>query len=110
MEKSLPTSRMLPFSDRTAQSDPRPLPALTFDEPTLSVHTADLRAPSAQWLASRIGFAPGMAAMLAGLGRDTAAVLVRLVTDLEARHGTGALSLRGKAFVGTAMVPARGKL
>ena len=77
-----------------------------FGEPTLSVQSAHLHAPSARWLASRIGFAPGMAATLAGLGSDADAVLARLVTDLEARHGAGALSLGGKAFVGSAVVPA----
>ena len=37
-------------------------------DPVIAIATAHLEAPSARWLSERIGFAPGMAAMMAGLG------------------------------------------
>ena len=44
-----------------------------------------------------------MAAQVAGLGDDADAVKQRFVANLEARHGTGVLSLGGKAFIGSAL-------
>ena len=73
-------------------------------KPVIAVHAATLHAPSARWLAGRISFAPGMAAMLSGLGPDAAAVLSLLTANLEARLGHGPIALGGKAFVGTATV------
>jgi hypothetical protein len=67
--------------------------------------TARLNAPSARWLSERIGFAPGMAAMLSGLGERAPAVRERLVQNLEMRLGSGAIGLSGVAFIGTALVP-----
>jgi SAM-dependent methyltransferase len=79
--------------------------AAGFGEPPIATVTARLEAPSARWLAERIGFAPGMAAMMAGLGDRAAAVMERFVRNLETRLGTGPISLAGAAFVGTARVP-----
>ena len=69
----------------------------------IDLHSASLQAPSARWLADHLGFAPGMAAQVAGLGDDADAVKQRFVANLEARHGTGVLSLGGKAFIGSAL-------
>jgi len=74
-------------------------------EPAIAIATARLEAPSARWLSDRIGFAPGMAAMIAGLGQRGPAVLQRFIGNLEMRLGTGPIGLRGVAFVGTAQVP-----
>lgn len=65
---------------------------------------AELHAPSARWLAGRIAFAPGMAAMLSGLGDARAAVLDAFVARLENSQGSGPVSLGGVAFVGLARV------
>jgi hypothetical protein len=45
-----------------------------------------------------------MAAMMAGLGDRTPVVMQRLVGNLEARLGTGPVSLSGVVFIGTARV------
>ncbi len=73
-------------------------------DPAIAIETAYLQVPSARWLSERIGFAPGMAAMLAGLGHRGPAVMHRFVQNLEARFGRGPISLSGVAFVGTARV------
>lgn len=73
-------------------------------EPAITTTTARLEAPSARWLSERIGFAPGMATMMAGLGHRGPAVMQRFVGNLERRLGTGAIGLSGTAFVGTAEV------
>src|SRR5262249_62182437 len=73
--------------------------------PVVTTVTARLSAPSARWLCERIGFAPGMAAMLSGLGERAPAVRERFVQNLEMRMGSGAIVLSGVAFVGTARVP-----
>ena len=64
--------------------------------------TARLEVPSARWLSQRISLAPGMAAMMAGLGGHAPAVLQRLAANLEARLGQGPIGLAGVAFIGTA--------
>lgn len=74
-------------------------------EPEIARATARLEAPSARWLSERIGFAPGMAAMMAGLGHHRPAVVQRFVENLETRLGTGPISLSGVAFIGTARTP-----
>src|SRR5204863_220695 len=51
--------------------------------------TATLAVPSAPWLAERIAFAPGMAALVARLGAQRAAVLGAFVDRLEATRGSG---------------------
>lgn len=79
--------------------------AAGLDDPRIETVTARLQARSARWLADRIAFAPGMAAMMAGLGDRAPAVLERLVESLEGRHGSGPIALSGVVFVGTAQVP-----
>jgi SAM-dependent methyltransferase len=71
---------------------------------TIVTATACLEAPSARWLAERIAFAPGMAAMMAGLAGRAPAVIERFVENLEARVGPGPVSLAGIALIGTAQV------
>jgi hypothetical protein len=74
-------------------------------EPKIVTVTAKLQAPTARWLAERIAFAPGMAAVIGGLGDRGPAVMERFVDNLESRLGKGSISLSGVAFVGTAVVP-----
>ena len=78
--------------------------AAGFKGADIGCHTALLRAPSAQWLGQRIGFAPGMAVQLDGLGTARDLVVDRLVRNLEARFGHGEVNLAAKAFVGSATV------
>jgi SAM-dependent methyltransferase len=66
---------------------------------------ASLTAPSAQWLAERVAFAPGMAAMLAGFGERMPKVLESLRARLEMRFGNGPVGLQAKAFIGVAQKP-----
>jgi ubiquinone/menaquinone biosynthesis C-methylase UbiE len=73
-------------------------------DPAIVPATAHLEAPSARWLSERIAFAPGMAAMMAGLGDRAPAVLERFVESLEARLGPGAIMLSGITFIGTAQI------
>jgi ubiquinone/menaquinone biosynthesis C-methylase UbiE len=73
--------------------------------PVIRTATARLHAPSARWLSERIGFAPGMVAMLSGLGDRALAVREQFVQNLEMRWGSGPIGLSGVAFIGTALVP-----
>ncbi len=73
-------------------------------EPAIAVATADLETPSARWLSEHLGFAPGMAAMMADLGHRGPVVIERFVENLESRLGKGPISLSGVAFVGSAQV------
>ena len=61
--------------------------------------------PSARWLAERIAFAPGMAAMVGGFGTDRAAVLEAFVASLERDRGAGEVALSAVAHVGLATKP-----
>jgi hypothetical protein len=79
--------------------------AAALAEPLIETVTARLLAPSARWLSERIAFAPGMAAMMTGLGDRAPAVLDRFVDNLETRLGRGPIGLCGVAFIGTAQVP-----
>jgi len=67
--------------------------------------TARLNAPSAGWLFEGLGFALGMAAMMAGLGDGAAAVTERFVQSLKTRLRLGPIGLSGVAFIGRARVP-----
>jgi ubiquinone/menaquinone biosynthesis C-methylase UbiE len=60
---------------------------------------AALAAPSARALAGSLDFAPGMAAMLAGLGPDRARVLDAFAARLEADQGTGPVALAAVAHI-----------
>ena len=74
-------------------------------QPVVTTATARLNVPSARWLSERIGFAPGMAAMLSGLGERAPAVRERFVQNLEMRWGSGPIGLSGVAFIGMGLVP-----
>ena len=68
--------------------------------------TASLAAPSAQWLAERVEFAPGMAAMLASFAERAPEVLEAFRARLEMRFGKGPVALQAKAFIGVGQKPA----
>lgn len=61
--------------------------------------------PSARWLADRITFAPGMAALASALGADRQAVLDAFISALERDQGTGPVTLSAVAYVGIATKP-----
>jgi SAM-dependent methyltransferase len=61
------------------------------------------RLPSARWLADHIAFAPGMAAMVGGLGGDRGLVLDAFVAALEREQGRGEVTLTAVAHVGLAI-------
>ncbi len=63
------------------------------------------RMPSARWLADRIAFAPGMAAMVDALGSDRAGVLDTFVAALERDQGAGEVTLSAIAHIGIAKKP-----
>jgi ubiquinone/menaquinone biosynthesis C-methylase UbiE len=75
-----------------------------FADVVVDTCTAAVNAPSARWLAEHLAFAPGMAAMLKGLGDDSPKVLERFVARLESVQGTGPIALKGTAFIGTSQV------
>jgi ubiquinone/menaquinone biosynthesis C-methylase UbiE len=66
--------------------------------------TAELAAPSPAWLAERLAFAPGMAALLEGFGTARTEVLAAFRKRLEMLHGAGRVSLAARAFVGSVTV------
>lgn len=61
--------------------------------------------PSARWIADRITFAPGMAAMVDGLGTDRAHVLDTFVAALERDQGKGEVILSAIAHIGMVQRP-----
>lgn len=63
--------------------------------------------PSAAWIAQNIAFAPGMAAMVDGLGADRGAVLQHFVTTLERDRGAGEVTLSAVAHFGIGTTPDR---
>jgi hypothetical protein len=70
----------------------------------IEAHGAELRAPSARWLAGRMGFAPGMASLLAGTGADRSRVLATFIERVEKEQGMGGVRFGGRAFVAVANV------
>jgi hypothetical protein len=58
------------------------------------------RIPSAHWLADRIAFAPGMAAMIGALGPARPRVLNHFVAALERDQGEGEVELAAVAHIG----------
>lgn len=104
---------------RGAPPPPGPLPAqLRYTEPaalaallesggfevaSITRVEAPLRAASAKTLAAALDFAPGMAALLAGLGRDRTAVEVAFAAALEADQGEGPVALGAVAQIGLAI-------
>lgn len=75
-----------------------------FPELKLRVSTSRLAAASARTLADNIAFAPGMAAMVNGLGGAAAEVLDRFVARVEGKQGKGRVMFAGKAFIACATV------
>jgi SAM-dependent methyltransferase len=63
------------------------------------------RLPSARWIANRMAFAPGMAAMVGALGVDRAAVLDAFVAALERDQGRGEVGLSAVAHIGFGRKP-----
>jgi SAM-dependent methyltransferase len=98
----------------------RPLPAqLRFKEPEefqalfadaglptaeISAVAAELVAPSPAWLAERLAFAPGMAALLEGFGEAKAEVIAAFCKRLETRRSAGRVSLAARAHLGLVTV------
>jgi SAM-dependent methyltransferase len=76
-----------------------------FPDATIETARSELTAPSAGWLAERIAFAPGMAALVGSLGEHRGPILEAFVRDLETQWGASQVALGGVAFVGTATVP-----
>lgn len=64
------------------------------------------RVPSARWIADRIAFAPGMAAMTDALGSDRETVLDAFVAALERDQGGGEVTLSAVANIGVGQKPA----
>jgi hypothetical protein len=71
--------------------------------PEIAEVAGELVAPSPAWLAERLAFAPGMAALLEGFGAARAEVITAFQERLEAR-GSGSVALLARAWVGTATV------
>ncbi|MBI4275771.1 MAG: methyltransferase domain-containing protein [Rhizobiales bacterium] len=63
------------------------------------------RLPSAQWIADRIAFAPGMTAWVGALGADRAAILDAFVTAIERDYGCGEIALSAVAHTAIAQKP-----
>ena len=63
------------------------------------------RVPSARWIADRIAFAPGMAAMVGALGADRTRVLDAFIAALERDQGKGEVGLTAIAHIGVAHKP-----
>ncbi len=61
--------------------------------------------PSARWIAEHVAFAPGMAAMMDGLGADRARMLDAFVAGLERDQGRGEIVLGAVAHAGIAAKP-----
>ena len=71
--------------------------------PAIAEVAGELVAPSPAWLAERLAFAPGMAALLEGFGAARAEVVTAFRKRLEAR-GSGRVALLARAYVGTITV------
>ena len=74
-----------------------------FEVASITQVEAKLRAASARSLAAALDFAPGMAALLAGLGPDRAAVEAAFAEALEADQGHGRVALAAVAQIGLAI-------
>lgn len=99
-----PAGAALPAQLRYA--DPAVFRALVEDAgfavAAIDIIEASLVAPSAAWLGDRLGFAPGLAAMMAALGGDRAAVVAEFVGKLQADQGMGPVALAAVAHVALA--------
>jgi len=70
----------------------------------ISEVAAELVAPSPAWLAERLAFAPGMAALLEGFGGAKAEVIAAFRERLETLQGAGHISLSARAYLGAVTV------
>jgi len=70
----------------------------------ISELSAELEAPSPAWLAERLAFAPGMAALLDGFGGAQAEVIATFRRRLEATRGAERISLSARAYLGAVTV------
>jgi len=70
----------------------------------ISQVTAELVAPSPAWLAERLAFAPGMAALLDGFGTAKPEVLAAFRGRLEAMRGAERVALSARAYLGSVTV------
>ncbi|HYS48205.1 MAG TPA: class I SAM-dependent methyltransferase [Xanthobacteraceae bacterium] len=101
---------------------PRPPPQLRFKDEaefrtlleggglrdvTIERVTGRLEAPGARWLAQRLAFAPGMAALLGMLGERREDVTAAFVERIEAAQGRGPIALAAVAFVGSGRAPGK---
>lgn len=95
-----------PVPAQLRYTDPGALAALMvaggFGSPEITRVEAPLRAESARALAAMLDFAPGMAALLGGLGPDRAAVEDAFAQALEADQGKGPVALGAVAQIGVA--------
>ena len=71
--------------------------------PEIAEVAGELVAPSPVWLAERLAFAPGMAALLEGFGAARTEVVTAFQKRLEARR-SGRVALLARAYVGTVTV------
>lgn len=76
-----------------------------FGRETVKKYDVSWPLPSARWIAERIAFAPGMAAMTGAFGENRDRILQAFVARLEAERGTGPISLSATAFVGVGWKP-----
>jgi len=74
---------------------------------TIERVTGRLEAPGARWLAQRLAFAPGMAALLGMLGERREDVTAAFVERIEAAQGRGPIALAAVAFVGSGRAPGK---
>lgn len=98
-----------PLPPQLRYIDPARLTALMADAGFTHVHIerieVTLPAPSARALAAALDFAPGMAAMLEGMGPERAAILAYFIDILEAEQGRGPIALPAVAHIATATRP-----
>jgi SAM-dependent methyltransferase len=96
-----------PLPAQLRYTEPEALAALLraggFEGASITRVEAPLRAASARSLAASLDFAPGMAALLAGLGPDRAAVEAAFAAALEADQGQGPVALGAVAQIGHAI-------
>ncbi|NQW53114.1 MAG: class I SAM-dependent methyltransferase [Rhodospirillales bacterium] len=96
-----------PVPAQLRYTDPNALAELLraggFEDASITRVEAKLRAASARVLASALDFAPGMTALLAGLGGDQGAVEAIFAEALEADQGTGPVALGAVAQIGVAI-------
>lgn len=95
-----------PIPAQLRYAEPAALAALMaaggFPDASITRLEAKLEAPSARELSRGLAFAPGLDALMAGLGADRAAVEAEFARALEADQGVGPVSLGAVAHVAIA--------